>query len=250
MRFCYIVAMKQLEKREPRSDSSGKKDKRKRRKPIVTVLWWMLAAAASAGLAVLVLDLLVVGLGGKYLVAQAEARQAQCIIVPGAMVWGDVPSAMLQDRLDVAFELYQAGAAPKILVSGDHGQQEYDEVNTMRRYLEDRGVPTEDIFMDHAGFDTYDTMYRAKSVFQVQSAIVVTQRYHEYRALFLAHSMGIQVQGVACDRYRSRRQWWYDMREILARAKDFVNATVLRPDSKYGGEAIPISGSGIATHDE
>jgi vancomycin permeability regulator SanA len=120
----------------------------------------------------------------------------------------------------------------------------------MRRYLEDHGVPTEDIFMDHAGFDTYDTMYRARSVFQVQSAIVVTQRYHLYRALFLADSMGIDAQGVLCDNYRSARQIWYDFREFLARGKDLLNAWVLHPGPKYGGDAIPISGSGVATHDE
>ena len=222
----------------------------KRRRPVLTAFFWLLGAAVAAGLAVLALDLVVVAGGGRGIVAQADAKQAQCIIVPGAMVWGETPSFMLQDRLDVALELYEAGVAPRILVSGDHGQKDYDEVNTMRRYLEDHGVPTEDIFMDHAGFDTYSTMARAKAVFQVESAVVVTQRYHLYRALFLAGSMGISAQGVPCDRYQSPRQWYYDLREIAARAKDFVTACITRPDPKYLGDAIPISGSGVATHDD
>jgi SanA protein len=196
-------------------------------------------------------NLYVIIKANAHIVPQSSAQPADCIIVPGALVQPDgQPSYMLKDRLDVAFELYEAGAAPKILVSGDHGTASYDEVNNMRKYLEGRGVPTEDIFMDHAGFDTYDTMYRARDVFMVKSAIVVTQKYHLWRAVYLADTMGISIQGVACDRYKSAMQAYYSAREMAARAKDFFQAYILKPAPKYLGDAIPISGSGVETHDE
>ncbi len=186
-----------------------------------------------------------------HIVAQSDAQKADAIIVLGAKVWtSGQPSYMLQDRLDVAYELYTAGAAPRILVSGDHGTEGYDEVNNMRRYLEGKGVPTEAIFMDHAGFDTYSTMYRARDVFVVKSAIVVTQKYHLYRAVFLADSMGLDIQGVACDRYRSPKQLLFDARELLARTKDWFEGAIIKPKPRYLGDEIPISGSGLLTHDD
>lgn len=204
----------------------------------------------AAGLVLGITNAIVVSAANSRIVPQKDAKKADVIIVLGALVWSDgQPSYMLQDRLDVAYELYQAGAAPKILVSGDHGTKEYDEVNNMRKYLEGRGVLTENIFMDHAGFDTYATMYRARDVFMVKSAIIVTQRYHLYRAVYLANSMGLDIQGVACDRYKSQYQLYYDARELLARSKDFFQE-ILKPKPKYLGEEIPISGSGILTHDD
>ena len=189
--------------------------------------------------------------GGGLIVPEADAKTADAIIVLGALVWDDgQPSDMLKDRLDVAYELYEAGKAPRILVSGDHGREEYDEVNGMRRYLEGKGVPTEAIFMDHAGFDTYATMYRARDVFVVKRAIVVTQKYHLYRALFLAKNMGLDAQGVDCKRYDSKYQWYYDLREAAARAKDFFLAKVFKPKPQYLGDELPISGSGLVTHDQ
>lgn len=185
-----------------------------------------------------------------HIVPQGDAQPADAIIVLGAKVWDQgQPSYMLRDRLDVAYELWAAGVSNRILVSGDHGSDNYDEVNNMRRYLEDRGVPTDIIFMDHAGFDTYSTMYRARDVFVVKSAVVVTQQYHLYRAVFLARSMGLEAQGVACDRYKTKRQLYYDVREFAARVKDFFLAKVFKPEPKYLGDELPISGSGIVTHD-
>ena len=211
----------------------------------------LLIAAFAVAIAVAALNIVVIAGGGKLIVKLGEARQADCIIVPGALVWSSgQPSEMLQDRLDVALELYKAGVAKKIIVSGDHGQKDYDEVNAMRRYLEDKGVPTENIFMDHAGFDTYSTMYRARDVFCVKSAVVVTQKYHLYRALYLANSMGIQAQGVACDRYKSPKQLYYDFREAAARAKDFFTSDIFKPKPKFLGDELPVSGSGVVTHDE
>lgn len=216
------------------------------KKTLKILLWLALTAAIAVGTT----NIIMVSSANKHIFAQADAKKADAIIVLGAKVWtSGQPSYMLQDRLDVASELYYAGAAPRVLVSGDHGTEEYDEVNNMRRYLEDKGVPTEAIFMDHAGFDTYSTMYRARDVFVVKSAIVVTQKYHLYRAVFLADSMGIDAQGVACDRYKSKYQLYYSARELLARTKDWFEAEVTKPKPKYLGDAIPISGSGLLTHD-
>jgi len=112
--------------------------------------------------------------------------QADCILVLGAGIRPDgTPSFMLRHRLDKGIELYEAGVAPKLLLSGDNGQERYDEVNAMKGYVLAQGVPAEDIFLDHAGFSTYDSIYRAKAVFAVEEAVVVTQNYHLYRALLL-----------------------------------------------------------------
>ena len=217
------------------------------RKRVVTLLFVGLAGLLLLGAT----NLAVMAAAGRHIVPQAKAKGADAIIVLGAMVWENgQPSGILRDRLDVACELYEAHAAPKILVSGDHGRKDYDEVNAMRRYLENKGVPTEDIFMDHAGFDTYATMYRAGAIFGVKNAVVVTQKYHLYRAVYIGLRRGLEVQGVVCNNYHPARlrQLFYDVRESAARTKDFFQ-TFLRLRPKYLGESIPISGSGVVTHD-
>ena len=176
-------------------------------------------------------------------------KDADCILVLGALVRKDgSPSYMLQDRLDVGIKLYKAGAAPKLLLSGDHGQVRYDEVNVMKEYALEQGVPKKDIFLDHAGFSTYDSIYRAKAVFQVEKMIVVTQGYHQYRALYGCEKMGIDAWGAAADQTTYRGQKMRDLRAIAARDKDFVKWMV-RPEPTYLGDAIPISGSGIKSQD-
>lgn len=103
-----------------------------------------------------------------------EIENIDCIIVLGAGIWGDEPSPMLKDRLDVAIDLYKKGVAPKIIMSGDHGKENYDEVNIMKSYAINAGIPSEDIFMDHAGFSTYETIYRTKEIFKAKKIIIVT----------------------------------------------------------------------------
>ena len=170
-----------------------------------------------------------------------------CAIVPGAKVGSDgTVSYMLRDRLDFAYELYNKGAVNKILVSGDHGDTNYDEVNAMRQYLLDKDVKIEDIFMDHAGFDTYSTMYRAKEIFEVQSAVICTQKYHLYRASYIAKKLGIVAKGIACDVYISRKLPYYRLREWAARVKAFLEVEIFKPVPILG-EAIPISGDGTIT---
>ncbi len=179
----------------------------------------------------------------------AEIQNADCIIVLGCYVNNTTPSPMLSDRLTVGVELYEAGAAPKLLMSGDHGQADYDEVNAMKQFAIDRGVPSEDIFMDHAGFSTYESMYRAAEVFEAEKVIIVTQEYHLYRAIYIAEQLGLEAYGVASDLQSYVKQDYYDFRELLARDKDFVQ-TIFKPEPTYLGEAIPISGNGDDTNDK
>lgn len=171
----------------------------------------------------------------------------ECIMVLGASVNPDgTPSPMLEDRLDTGIELYHRGVAPKLLLTGDDGQVEYNEVEGMKKYAIAAGVPEEDIFLDHAGFSTYDSVYRASYVFGVESMVVVTQEYHLYRTLQGCEKMGIDAVGVAAEQEVYSGQELREGREILARVKDFVK-WMIKPEATFLGEAIPISGSGIVT---
>lgn len=175
---------------------------------------------------------------------------ADCILVLGCGVREDgTPSLMLRDRLETGIALYEGGAAEKILMSGDHGRKEYDEVNTMKEYAMERGVPSEDIFMDHAGFSTYDSIYRARDVFCAKKVLIVSQPYHLPRALYVAERLGLEAYGVAAEDVRYRGQTYRELREMLARAKDFCTAWV-QPKPKFLGEAIPVSGDGNLTNDK
>lgn len=156
---------------------------------------------------------------------------------------------MLKDRLDTGIMLYQRGYAPKILLTGDNGTETHNEIHVMLNYVKNAGVPEEDIFCDHAGFSTYDSLYRANSIFEAEKLIVVTQTYHEYRALYIGEGLGLQVKGVASDQMKYRGQAVREVREIMARVKDFFK-TITKPESLLGGEAYPVSGSGIPTHGE
>ena len=186
---------------------------------------------------------------GKIITAE-EATDADCILVLGCGVREDgSPSLMLRDRLEKGIELYEAGAAPKLLMSGDHGRKDYDEVNLMKGYAMEKGVPSEDIFMDHAGFSTYDSMYRARDIFCAEKVIIVSQEYHLYRALYLAEKLGLKAYGVPALDVNYRGQAYREFREMLARAKDFCTA-VIQPQPKFLGEEIPISGNGDLTNDK
>ena len=200
-------------------------------------------------------------LGGSFLVKHSTADQivtaenaaelvnVDCILVLGCQVRDDgTPSAMLRDRLDKAIELYQLGAAPKIIMSGDHGRKDYNEVGTMKQYAIDHGIPSEDIFMDHAGFSTYESIFRAKEIFGVQKVLVVTQRYHLYRALYIANRFDMEAYGTAAEDYHYAGQEMREIREILARCKDLLTSA-LKPNPEYLGETIPVFGDGNITND-
>lgn len=193
----------------------------------------------------------VVSTAGQHLIDEEAAADlnADCILVLGAGLRPDgSPNLMLRDRLDQGLSLYFAGAAPKLLLSGDNGQEQYDEVNAMKQYVLDAGVPAEDIFLDHAGFSTYESMYRARDIFEVKRVIVVTQEYHQYRAVYAARKLGMEVYGVSAAKIAYAGQDYREFREVLARTKDFLKLMV-KPKPTYLGEAIPISGSGLLSHD-
>ncbi len=175
-----------------------------------------------------------------------RAVNPECIMVLGAAVKPDgTPCKMLRDRLDLGIALYKQGAAPKLLFSGDNGQVVYNEVNAMRKYAVNAGVPEEDIFLDHAGFSTYESVYRAKAIFDVDSMVVVTQKYHLYRTLYGCRRMGITALGAAA-KDTNKGQERREAREIMARDKDFVK-WIFKPQPTFMGETIPISGSGVST---
>ena len=188
-----------------------------------------------------------------YILTEEQAAQLtdlDCILVLGCKVGADgTLSHMLEDRLRQGVALYELGAAPKLLMSGDHGTAEYDEVDAMKRYAVDAGIASQNVFMDHAGFSTYESVYRAKEVFQVRRVIIVTQEYHLYRALMVAREMGLEAYGVAVNYRTYVGQTARDIREILARVKDF-GMTIFWPEPTYLGDVIPISGNGELTHDE
>lgn len=178
----------------------------------------------------------------------SELEDVDCIIVLGCFVKPNgVPSDMLYDRIKMGNELYLSKAAPKIIMSGDHGQVEYDEVSTMKAYAVDAGVPSEDVFCDHAGFSTYESIYRAKEIFGADKVIIVTQEYHLHRALYVAESLGIDAYGVSADYRAYAGQIGRDLREILARNKDFITS-IFKPEPTYLGESIPINGNGDITN--
>ena len=179
----------------------------------------------------------------------AKLDDVDCIIVLGCLVREDGSlSAMLRDRLITGVKLYDKGTAPKLLMSGDHGTMYYDEVNAMKQYAKDNGVPSEDVFMDHAGFSTYETIYRAKEVFGADKVIIVTQEYHLYRALYIAEQFGIEAYGVSADLNTYGGQYKRDVREVLARCKDFVMC-IFKPEPTYLGDRISLADNGDITND-
>jgi len=173
---------------------------------------------------------------------------ADCILVLGAGVYNGMPTPMLHDRLMQGIVLYEMGASDKLLMSGDHGRKEYDEVNVMKKFAVDEGVPSENVFMDHAGFSTYESLYRARDIFQAKKLIIVTQEYHMYRALYIARALGLEAYGVASDPREYAGQSYREAREVLARVKDFFFA-LAKPKPTYLGESIPVHGNGDLTND-
>lgn len=179
-----------------------------------------------------------------------EVRPAKVAVVFGAYVYPNgMPSAAVEDRLVTALELYRSGKARKLLLSGDHGQDDYDEVNAMRTYLEKEGVPKSDLFLDHAGFDTYNSMLRARDIFGAKEVILVTQEFHLPRALYIADALGLQAQGVVADRRRLAELDALELREVGARLKAFAEVTIRRKPV-FGGPPIDLDGDATVTHDK
>ncbi len=178
-----------------------------------------------------------------------DLQDIDCIIILGAGINGDEPSPMLKDRLDAGIALYKEGRASKIIMSGDHSNDYHDEVNIMKNYAIQEGVQSSDIFMDHAGLSTYDSIYRAKEIFEAKRVIIVTQKYHLYRALHIASKLGLDAYGVSAAQIKYRNDTYREIREILARNKDFFKC-IIKPEPTYLGDTIPVSGNGDVTNDK
>lgn len=180
----------------------------------------------------------------------ANLSDVDCILVLGCQVKDDgTPSDMLRDRLTRGIEVYNLGAASKLLMSGDHGREDYDEVGTMKQYAINEGIASESIFMDHAGFSTYESVYRANEIFQADKIIIISQDYHLYRALYIAEKLGVEAYGVASDYHTYAGQGMRECREILARCKDWAMC-IFKPEPEHLGDEIPVSGNGDLTNDK
>lgn len=176
-----------------------------------------------------------------------ENYSFDCITVLGAGLWGGEPSPMLKERLDFALEAYKTGCSTKFLMSGDHGREDYDEVNAMKDYVVENGADKDSVFLDHAGFSTYETMYRARDVFKVEKTLIITQKYHLYRAVYNARKLGIDAYGY----YREEKIYSVknDIREAAARVKDFFYC-ISQPEPTYLGEEIPIKTASATLTDD
>ncbi len=174
--------------------------------------------------------------------------KSQAVLVLGAKVSGNRISPMFQDRLDAAISVYELKKADKILVSGDHGRTDYDEVNTAKKYLLGKNIKEEDIFLDYAGFDTYDSIYRAKEIFGVESVVITTQNFHLPRAVYTAENLDLEVCGFSSDLHQYGGREIYEFREVLSRIKAWIDVT-FKSKPKYLGNPILIEGDGRKSWD-
>lgn len=230
-----------------------KNNKKDKKNMLIRCLFWLIFAAVIMTLTVVGINLYIVIKEKSRMISLEEASdfEADCIVVLGAGIRDDgSPTWMLEDRIKIGDKLYQNHAADKIIMSGDHGRENHDEVNTMKKYAINEGIPSEDIFMDHAGFETYDSLYRARDIFGAKKVIIVTQEYHLYRALYIADRLGLEARGVTSDlRFYSKKMAYWKFREYLARVKSFIKC-IVQPEPKYLGDTIDLSVSGDVTNDK
>ncbi len=227
----------------------------KTRRTLKKVLLIFCAVALAGILCFGAVNAVVLCKANPYILEQSETdslENVDCILVLGCAVWNnEILSPMLEDRVKTGLALYESGASDRLLMSGDHGKEDYDEVNHMKQYCVDKGINPDIIFLDHAGFSTYESMYRAKAIFGVEKMIIVTQGFHLYRAVYIARTLGIDAYGVAADLqdYALYTDTRNNLRESLARVKDF-GTCLLKPEPTYLGDAIPIDGSAQLTDDK
>lgn len=220
-------------------------------------------ARVMSSIAVLLLLAAVLGLSAIFVLGEAVAFSERerivsaeeaiglgnfdCILVLGAGVRDDgSPSDMLYDRIATAVSLYESGVSTRLLMSGDHGRRDYDEVKAMKAQAVAAGIDADAVFCDHAGFSTYESIYRARDIFCAERVLIVTQEYHLSRALYIARKLGLDAYGVGADLRGYRGQAYRELRETAARFKDLFTAQ-LQPEPTYLGEKIPLSWSGSLT---
>ena len=227
------------------------------------ILFLIIMIAAIAGVAAMTVNIHMQKVSKGDIIASADSGtvlssreickimefKPQCVMVLGAGIEDrQTPSKILKDRLDLGIYLYKKGAADKLLLTGDNGRVEHNEIHVMLNYAKKRGVPGKDIFCDHAGFSTYDSVRRAEDIFRVKKMVIVTQTYHMYRALYIADKLDIDAVGVSSDQREYRGQPEREVREVLARNKDFIKC-IYKPDA-VGGDQYSITGDGRPTHGE
>ena len=227
----------------------SKKDKKTKKhfiksKLLRRMICAVLCLCVICGLFVCVANAYMVGFASKYMldIDAVSAERFDCVMVLGARKG----SPMLDERLQFGLRAFETGCTDRLLMSGDHGTESYDEVNFMKDYAVAKGIEADKVFMDHAGFSTYESMYRARDVFKVEKVLIVTQTYHIYRAVYDARKLGLDAYG-----YKAERLEYpliNNLREAAARVKDFVWC-IFKPEPTYLGEAIPISASGSLTDD-
>ena len=220
-----------------------KKDSEERPRKKSRVFRFFIKILIICAAAYLLLNMLVLLSSSSRIVPADEVSPCTCVMILGAGIRSDgTPTLMLKDRLDTGIALYKSGKAVKILMSGDHATKEYDEVNAMKAYAIDAGIPEEDIFCDHAGLSTYDSVYRAKHIFGQNRLIIVSQSYHLFRALYIAGVLEIDASGVSADLhdYRFKYDLFNYARESVARCKDAI-FSIFKPQSQIGGDPIPIT---------
>lgn len=203
-------------------------------------------AIISVGLFCISVNLYVINYAKPYVYSNAnDLPEKYTVILPGAKVYSNNVSSVVRDRIEGTLRCVNAGKAERILVSGDHGRKNYDEVNQIRLYMQRvYGTDESIIFMDHAGFSTYETMYRARDIFCVKDAIVVTQKFHIYRSVYIARKLGLDVVGLEAPEmvaYRKTLHYSWEFREFMARIKAFL-FLIYKPKPTYLGEQIPITG--------
>ena len=212
---------------------------------IVVILFSVLGILTFLGILINVFMILVTR--NKIKDVNNKDFDADAIMVLGCEVRKNgYPGIVLKQRLDKALEAYNNGWAKAILVTGNHATDEYDEANSMKNYLKSKGVPSENIFMDHAGFTTYESMYRAKKKFEVEKMIVVTQKYHLYRSIYIANKLGIKTYGISAKYIKDNRS---KHREFFARIKNFLKC-IYKPESRCLGDVISIKSNGDLTNDK
>ena len=162
------------------------------------------------------------------------------LVLGASVLSSGIPSGILQDRLDSAYELYEIGKIENILVSGDNSREEYNESDAMGDYLVNKWVPEDDVYRDYAGFDTYDSMYRAEYIFGVTNMMIFTQEYHLSRSVYIARKLWIEAVWFISDKHIYAGIKKYKTREVLSRIKAFFDVKILKSQPKFLGESIEI----------
>lgn len=243
-----------FQKRKSKKEAGAKKDKNKKKrhfslKKLLLVLGVLCLAVAILFVSV---NARVIRSSSPRLISEdtaATLKDVDCILVLGSSVQPNgTLNRVVRERVDTALTLYETGVSDRLLMSGDHGRVNYDEVNAMKQYCVDKGVDADIIFLDHAGFNTYDSIYRAKAIFGVQKMVIVSQEYHLYRAVYIANELGIEAYGVAAEQQASTTLIT-NLRESVARVKDYFSCA-FHMEPTVLGEPIPISGSAKLSDDK